>query len=72
MLFLLYASRSLLIRDYIVHMGDLLLSGSIMRKRRFIFTKERRTIRQKSGRLNHSNEQIFQVNTQMQGEIMDS
>ena len=29
--------------------GDLRLSGSIIRKSRFIFTKERRTIKQKSG-----------------------
>ena len=48
-------------------MGDLRLSGSIMQKSRFIFTKEQRNIRQKSGYLNHSNEQIFQVNIQMQG-----
>ena len=33
--------------------GDLRLSGSIIRKSRFIFTKERITIRQKSGCLNH-------------------
>ena len=31
---------------------DLRLSGSIIRKSRFIFTKELRTIRQKSGCLN--------------------
>ena len=43
-------------------MGDLRLSGSIIRKSRFSFTKDRRTIRQKSGCLNHSNERIFQVN----------
>ena len=43
-------------------MGDLRLSGSLIRKSRFIFTKERRTIRQKSGSLNHSNERIFLVN----------
>ena len=48
------------------------MSGSIIRKSRFIFTKERRTIRQKSGCLNHSNGQIFQVNSQMQGKIKDS
>ena len=36
------------------------------------FMKERRIIRQKSGCLNHSYEQIFQVNIQMQGWIMDS
>ena len=33
--------------------GALRLSGSKIRKSRFIFTKERRTIRQKSGSLNH-------------------
>ena len=48
-------------------MGDLRLSGSVIRKSRFIFMKERRTIRQKSGCLNHLIEQIFQVNIQMQG-----
>ena len=53
-------------------MGDLSLSGSIIRKSRFMFTKERRTIRQKSGGLNHSNERIFQVNIRMQGRIKDS
>ena len=52
--------------------GDLRLSGSIIRKSRFIFMKERRTIRQKSGCLNHSNERIFQVYLQMQGRIKDS
>ena len=52
--------------------GDLRLSGSIIRKSRFIFTKERRTIRQKSGCLNHSNEQIFQVSILMPGLIKDS
>ena len=36
-----------------IFMGDLRLSGSIIRKSRFIFTKERRIIRQKSGCLNH-------------------
>ena len=41
---------------------------SIIRKSRFIFTKERRTIRQKSGCLKHSNERIFLVNILMQGE----
>ena len=46
-------------------------SGSIIRKSRFIFTKERRTIRQKSGCLNHSYERIFQVNILMQGRIKD-
>ena len=51
--------------------GDLRLSGSIIRKSRFIFTKEWRTIRQKSGCLNPSNERIFQVNIQMQGWIID-
>ena len=53
-------------------LGDLGLSGSIIRKSRFIFTKEQRIIRQKSGCLNHSNEQIFQVNIQMQGRFKDS
>ena len=43
-----------------------------MRKSRFIFAKERRTIRQKSGCLNHLNERIFQVNIRMQGWINDS
>ena len=52
--------------------GDLRLSGSIIRKSRFIFTKERRNIRQKSGCLNHSNERIFQVNILMQGRIKAS
>ena len=52
--------------------GDLRLSGSIIRKSRFIFTKERRMIRQKSGCLNYSNERIFQVNIQMQGWIKDA
>ena len=49
--------------------GDLRLSGSIIRKSRFIFTKERRTIRLKSGCLHNSNELIYQVNIQMQGQI---
>ena len=53
---------------YIVYLGDLRLSGSILRNSRFIFTKERGTIRQKSGCLNHSNERIFQV----KGRIKDS
>ena len=35
--------------------GDFRLSGSIIRKSRFLFMKERKTIRQKSGCLNHSN-----------------
>ena len=47
--------------------GDLCLSGSIIQKSRFIFTKERRTIRQKSVCLNHSNEGFFQVYLQIQG-----
>ena len=51
---------------------DLRLSGSIIRKSRFIFTKELRIIRQKSSCLSHSNERIFQVNIQMQGRIKDS
>ena len=34
--------------------GDLRLSGSIIRKSRFMLTKERITIRQKSGCSNHS------------------
>ena len=45
---------------------------SIIRKSRFIFTKEWRTIRQKSGCLNHSNERIFHVIILMQGRIKDS
>ena len=52
--------------------GDLRLSGSIIRKSRFIFTKEWRIIRQMSDCLNHSNEGIFQVNILMQGRIKDS
>ena len=43
----------------IFDLGDLRLSGSIIRKSRFIFTKERRMIRQKNGCLNHSNERNF-------------
>ena len=35
------------------------LSGSLIRKSRFIFTKERRTIRQKSSCLKHLNERMF-------------
>ena len=35
-------------------------------------TKERQTIRQMSGCLNHSNERIIQVFLQMQGQIKDS
>ena len=56
------------------YVRDLRLRGSIIRKTRFIFTKERRTIWQKSGCLNHSNERIFQVYMylQMQGRIKDS
>ena len=54
---------------YCIIWGDLGLSGSEIRKSRFIFTKEQRTIRQKSGCLNHLNQQIFQVNIQMQGWI---
>ena len=53
-------------------MGDLRLCGSVIRKSRFIFTKEWKTIRQKSGCLNHLNERIFQVNIHMQGWINDS
>ena len=58
------------------HTRGLRLSGSVIQKSRFIFTKEGRTIRQKSGRqksgcLNHLNNRIFQVNTQMQGKIKD-
>ena len=56
----------------IKELGDLRLSRSIIRKSRFIFMKERRTIRQKSGCLNHSNERIFQLYLQMQGRIKDS
>ena len=52
--------------------GDLRLSGSIIRKSRIIFTKERRKIKQKSRCLNHSNEQIYQVNIQKQEQIKDS
>ena len=52
--------------------GDLRLSGSIIRKSRFLFTKERRTLRQKSGCLNHSNERIVQVNILIQGWIKDA
>ena len=55
-----------------VHVGDLRLSRSIIRKSRFIFLKERRTIWQKSGCLNHSNERIFQVIILMQWRIKDS
>ena len=47
--------------NYYFQRGDLRLSGSIIRKSRFIFKKERRIIRQKSGCLNHSNERIFAV-----------
>ena len=39
----------------VIYKEDLRLRGSIIQKSRFIFTKERRTIRQKSGCLNHSN-----------------
>ena len=53
-------------------MGDLRLTRSVIRKSRFIFMKEWRTIRQKSGCLDHLNQQIFQVNIQMQGWINDS
>ena len=55
-----------------IYLRDLRLSGSIIRKNKLIFTKERKIIRQKSGCLNHSNERIFQVNIQMQGRIEDS
>ena len=55
-----------------ISLGDLCLSGSTIRKSRFIFAKERRTIRQKNGCLTHSNERIFQVYLQMQGWIKDS
>ena len=48
-------------------MGDLRLSGFIIQKSRFISMKEWRTIRQKSGCLNHLNERIFQVNIQIAG-----
>ena len=54
-------------RTAVKQLGDLRLSGSIIRKSRFIFTKERRIIRQKSGCLNCSNERIFQVYLQIQG-----
>ena len=54
-------------RSLVLFIGDLGLSGSVIRKSRFIFTKQRRTIRQKSGCLNHLNERIFQANIQMQG-----
>ena len=43
--------------------GDLRLSGSIIRKSRFFFTKERRNISQKSGRFYHSKERFSQVMT---------
>ena len=56
----------------ITPMGDLRLNGSILRKSRFIFKNERRTIWQKSGCLNHSIERIFQVNILMQGRVKDS
>ena len=52
--------------------GDLRLSGPMIQKSRFIFTKERRTIRQKSRCLNHSNERIFEAYLQKQGRIKDS
>ena len=44
----------------------------IHNKSRFNFTKERRTIMQKSGCLNHLIERLFQVNIQTQGPIKDS
>ena len=58
------------LRSLVLFMGDLGLSGSVIRKSRFIFTKECRTIRPKNGCLNHLNERIFQVNIQMQGGSM--
>ena len=57
---------------FCVFAGDLHLSGSIIRKSRFIFTKERRIIRQGRGCLSRSSERIFQVNIQMQGQIRGS
>ena len=57
---------------YTKWMEDLRLSGSTIRKSRYIFTKERRIIRQKSGCLSHSYKRIIQVNIQMQGRIKDS
>ena len=50
--------------DILSEMGDLRLSGSIVQKSRFIFTKEQRNRRQKSRCLN---ERFYQVNIQMQG-----
>ena len=56
----------------VIKRGDLRLSRSIIGKSRFIFTKERITIRQKSGCLNNSNERVFQVYIQMQGQVKGS
>ena len=50
--------------------GDLRLSGNVIQKSRFIFTKKRSTIWQKSGCLNHLNERIFQVNIRCRGGTM--
>ena len=44
-----------------IYRGSLHLSGSMIRKSRFIFTKEQRNIRQKSGSLKHSNERNFEL-----------
>ena len=59
--------------DLGISRGDLRLSGSIIRKSRFIFTEEPiRAKEQKSGCLNHSYERIFLVYLLMQGRIMGS
>ena len=56
-------------RQHSILVGDLRLSGSVIRKNRFIFTKEQRTIRQNSRSLNYLNERIFQVNIHLRGWI---
>ena len=58
----LYENKSLALRARDL-MGDLRLSGSILRKSRLFFTKERRNISQKSGRFYNSKERFSQVMT---------
>ena len=47
----------------VANRGDLRLSGSILRKSRLFFTKERRNISQKSGQFYNSKERFSQVMT---------
>ena len=56
----------------LVDTGDLRLSRSIIRKSRFIFTKERITIRQKSGCLNIQMSEFSRYTSRFRGQYWDS